>query len=503
PAVTVSADLALDGFLFEPLVPATSVPGGSAAFPVAAPPIDAPNAVLRICAADAAGATTCAQVRIGIDAVRPRVAHSFPAAGTKQVHPDAPLMVTFTESMNPAAVESAFSLNPATPLAFRWARTAADNDTVFVDHPRFLGLRTYIAAIDCPAKDASVPGLSMAGACPLSWTFTTAAAPEILLLSPGPGERLTGGVLQTVRWVAAEEEGSVRITAELSVDGGLTFPFPLVPEEPFVPGDARTERAFPAVSTANAFLRIRAEDSLGLAAVTMSGPFAIDAVAPSLLSASPPDASVDVSPLTDLVFVFSESMDPSSSYALAITPAFRDSVLSWSATSVPFDTLTITHSAVRLGTKVTVSFAGMRDASRPGNAIGDAVSFLVRPDRERPSAEIAIDAEATAGDVVVLDASGSSDNDAIIDYAWTVRDAAGRVVGRARGERVEYRALKPGIFNVTVAVSDAAGNRGEASDVLRVHTLGTTVTTALPPAGPVLGWLALGGGSAFGYGLTD
>ncbi|HEV8594257.1 MAG TPA: Ig-like domain-containing protein, partial [Thermoplasmata archaeon] len=344
PSVAVSADLALDGFLFEPLVPAASVPGGTAVLPVTAPPIDAPNAVLRVCAADAAGATTCAHVRIGIDAIRPRVAQSVPPAGTKQVHPDAPLVITFTESMNPAAVESAFSLNPATPLAFRWARTAADNDTVFVDHPRFLGLRTYIAAIDCPAKDASVPGLPMAGACPLSWTFTTAAAPEILLLSPGPGERLTGGVLQTVRWVAAEEEGSVRITAELSVDGGVTFPFPLVPEEPFVPGDARTERAFPAVSTANAFLRIRAEDSLGLAAVTMSGPFAIDAVAPSLASVSPPDASVDVSPLEDLVFVFSESMDPSSAYALAVAPSFRDAVLSWSATNVPFDTLTITHS---------------------------------------------------------------------------------------------------------------------------------------------------------------
>lgn len=503
PSVTISAALALDGVTFAPFLAERSVANGLAAFPVAAPTADAPNAILRICAADAAGAEACVTVRLGIDATRPRVVQSVPASGAKQVLPDAPILLTFSESMDPAAVETSFALSPPTPVTFRWARKFAANDTVFMDHPRLLELRTYTASLACPAKDASTPGLPIAGACPVLWTFTTAATPEVHLLYPIGGERLTGGAVQPIRWIAAEEEGAVRVSVDLSVDGGATFSVPLVSRELFGVGDTRTERALPSVNAADAVLRVTATDTLGLTRVTTSGPFSIDAAPPMLLSTSPPEGAIDVSPLLDLVLTFSESMDAATTYALGITPPLRDAVLTWSTTFVPIDTLRIQHSAIRLGTAVAVSLDGLRDASRPGNAMSGTITFTIRPDLERPRAEILVDAEATAGDIVVLDASASSDNDEIVEYAWTVRDGTGRAVGRMKGDRVEYRAARAGVFNVTVAVLDAAGNRGEAFAPLLVHTLGTTVAATPPPAGPVLGWLALGGGGATAYGLTD
>jgi len=503
PSVLVAADLALDGVAFAPWLAATSVANTEASLAGTAPSVDAPNAALRVCATDLAGAAACVRLSVAIDGVRPRILQSLPAPGAKQVHPGSAILLTFSESMDPATVEAAFSLNPATPLSFRWARTLVDNDTAVVDHPRFLELRTYTAFLGCPARDASAPGLPLAGACPVTWTFTTAAAPEIRLLTPVGGERLTGGVPQPIRWVAAEEEGLVRVSVDLSLDGGATFPVHFASWEPFAVGDVRTERTFPRSDTPAAVLRVTAVDSLGLTATTTSGPFAIDAAAPTLLAATPAQGASDVSPFADLILVFSEPMDPATAYALTVTPPLRDAVVTWSATNAPFDTLRIGHSAVRLGTTVTIALDGMRDASRPGSPIAANVVFTIRPDRERPTATLVIDAEATAGDVVVLDASGSSDNDEIVEYAWTVRDASGRPVGRFRGERVEYRTARPGAFNVTVAVIDASGNRGEATAAFRVHALGTTVEAALPPAIPAIGWLALGGGGATAYGLTD
>jgi len=501
PQVTVTVEFALDGLTFVPLL-STSMANGVGTFPVAAPRADAPNGALRICVADAAGATTCATVPVVLDAQAPRVNTVSPLPGTV-IHPEAPLVLSFSESMAPGA-EAAFTLAPPSSLTFRWTRSVYDNDTLVVEHPRFLELRAYTASFACSARDASVPGLALGGACPLAWTFTTAATPSVRLLFPIGGERLTGGALHTIRWVSADEEPTLPTRLELSLDGGATWTR-LEDLTPFSTGDTRLPRILQRFDTANALVRVTAWDSRGLNATARSGPFAIDATPPTIVSASPANGTADVSPLADIVIVFSESMDPSSlGPSVATTPGLRNVQISSKATNVPFDTIRIRHAAIPLGADVRVAVNGARDASMPGNPVTGAMQFTVEPDLEEPRIRILVDADVEEGEVIVLDATDSTDNDAIASFTWTITDDRGRPVARMQGPRVEYRANDAGRFNVTVEVSDAAGNRALASADVDVHTLGSIVTEIPFPPDPMLGWVALAGGaSSTAWSLTD
>jgi hypothetical protein len=133
-----------------------------------------------------------------------------------------------------------------------------------------------------------------------------------------------------------------------------------------------------------------------------------------------------------------------------------------------------------------------------------SVQFTIRPDNERPSIRIALDTDVEEGEVLVLDATGSSDNDEILYYNWTITGDRGNAVARMSGARVEFRANDPGRLNVTVEVSDAAGNRAFASADVDVHTLGSIVTEVPFPPDPMLGWVALAGGaSSTVWSLTD
>ncbi len=495
PEVVISADLAADGATFEPLLAPTVRPNGLSAFPVVPPRVDAEAAVLRVCAADLSGVTACATIPLVLDATPPRVVAKTPPDGALQVHPEAPLVLTFSESMDRASVEAALSLSPPSPLTLRWARTRVDDDTVIVDHPSLIELRPYTARLDCVARDASVPGLPLHGACPTLWTFTTAASPDVRLLFPLGGERLTGGAVHTVEWIAADEEAMLQARLELSLDGGVTFPLRLADYGASPAGLVRVDLTLPAVDAANAVLRVTLTDSLGLTAEVRTAPFVLDATPPALASASPEDGATEVSPLADLVLAFSEPIDPTSlAGALTVTPALRDPVIAWSAT---MDAVRISHAAVRLGKTVTVSLNGLRDASRPGNALHTTLAFAIEPDREKPRPALAVEPEARLGDVVVLDATGSWDNDEIVAYEWTIRDAGSLTVASLQGARVEYRVSEPGVFNVTLDVLDAAGNVARASTTLYVRA----IETALPS---VWDWLALlGSAGATAYGLTD
>ena len=501
PQVALTLAVALDGITFVPLL-STTMANGVGTFPVPVPAWDAPNGALRICVADGVGANTCATMAVVLDAQAPRVLTLSPVPGTV-VHPEDPLAISFSESMSPAAT-AAFTLAPAAPLTFRWTRTEFDNDTLIVEHPRLLELRAYTASFACSARDASLPGLGLGGACPLAWTFTTAATPSVRLLYPAGGERLTGGALHTIRWVSADEESTLSTRVELSLDGGSTWTR-LDDLTPFPMGDTKVPRVLPAFDTANAVVRVTAWDSWGLNATATSGAFAIDATLPTILSATPADGGTGISPLADIVLVFSESMDLASlPPALTSAPAMRDVVFAWGSTNAPFDTVRVQHAPIRLGVGVRLAVDGARDASTPGNAMTGGLQFTIAPDLEQPSIRILVDADVEEGDVIVLDATDSSDNDEIVSYSWTVTDDRGRPVARLQGPRVEYRANDPGRLNVTVEVYDAAGNKAFARADVDVHTLGSIVTEVPFPPDPMLGWVALAGGaSSTAWSLTD
>ncbi|TLZ48731.1 MAG: hypothetical protein E6K18_08620 [Methanobacteriota archaeon] len=270
--VTVSAAIATDGITFAPIMGSRSMAGGESTFPVTPPSVDAPSAVLRVCATDWDGASACSVLGLALDGTPPTIMETVPASGARRVLPDAAIVLTFSESMNRASVEDAIHIDPAVPVTFRWARGTFEDDTVFVDHARFAQTQTYTVIVRCDAADASAPGLPMRGACPLAITLTTASGPQVRITFPVGGERLTGGVDQKVRWIAGAEEPVVRAIAELSTDGGLSFPVSL--SDAFVPtGETEVHATFPAIDTAAAVVRVNAIDSLGQITSAMSASF--------------------------------------------------------------------------------------------------------------------------------------------------------------------------------------------------------------------------------------
>ena len=191
------------------------------------------------------------------------------------------------------------------------------------------------------------------------------------------------------------------------------------------------------------------------------------------------------------------------SSSLAATPPLQSPWSTWSSTSARFDTLRIVHARFYNDVQ-TITLHSMRDASSPGNAVTVRVAFGVFLDHEVPRITMRVDRDAMEGHAVPFDASGSTDNVAIANLTWTVRDAGGFVLGTFRGAKVAWPAAKAGPLNVTLEAVDTSGNVARQSAPLYVH--GLPVGADLPPNATVtfLGWLALAGaGSTSSYGFTD
>ena len=88
-------------------------------------------------------------------------------------------------------------------------------------------------------------------------------------------------------------------------------------------------------------------------------------------------------------------------------------------------------------------------------------------DTRPPLAEAGADRTISAGRIVVLDGTASTDNVAITSWGWSFSDA-GRTVELA-GSNASYRFDAPGTYRITLRVTDAAGN--EATDSLNVTVL--------------------------------
>ena len=80
-------------------------------------------------------------------------------------------------------------------------------------------------------------------------------------------------------------------------------------------------------------------------------------------------------------------------------------------------------------------------------------------DNTKPVANAGPDQTVTEGTRVTLDASASSDNVGIISYTWTFTDGATKTFD---GISPSYTFSGPGVYTITLSVSDAAGN--EATD---------------------------------------
>ncbi len=110
-------------------------------------------------------------------------------------------------------------------------------------------------------------------------------------------------------------------------------------------------------------------------------------------------------------------------------------------------------------------FARARDTS--GNTA--TVSIAVTVDTVRPTADAGEDQTANVGATVPFDASGSSDDVAIVSYEWGFGDGS-----TGTDETTTHTYADPGTYTVILTVSDAAGNTD--TDLL-------TVAVETPPPG--------------------
>ena len=82
-------------------------------------------------------------------------------------------------------------------------------------------------------------------------------------------------------------------------------------------------------------------------------------------------------------------------------------------------------------------------------------AVLLWRDSSPPTAVMKANASAVVGEPVLFDATGSSDDVGVVDYAWSFGDGE-----EGEGEAVTHAFPEPGVYEVTLTVSDAYGNVG-------------------------------------------
>ncbi|MCJ7607734.1 MAG: PKD domain-containing protein, partial [Thermoplasmata archaeon] len=88
--------------------------------------------------------------------------------------------------------------------------------------------------------------------------------------------------------------------------------------------------------------------------------------------------------------------------------------------------------------------------------LSDWVITNLTVDNDPPIADAGTYDDVSLGATTILDGSGSSDNVGIVDYVWTFTDGDEEI--ELTGVTVDYVFGSPGVYTVTLTVSDAAGN---------------------------------------------
>lgn len=128
------------------------------------------------------------------DTTAPAVNGVAPAAGATDVSTSTPIATTFSEAMNRASAQAAFSLAPAAAGAFSW--NSAGTTMTFTPGAPLAASSTYTATVAASATDLA--GNPLPG--PTTWSFTTAAVtppPSVASVSPISGP-VAGGTTVTI-----------------------------------------------------------------------------------------------------------------------------------------------------------------------------------------------------------------------------------------------------------------------------------------------------------------
>ncbi len=109
---------------------------------------------------------------------------------------------------------------------------------------------------------------------------------------------------------------------------------------------------------------------------------------------------------------------------------------------------------------------------------GNSDAFVTKFDITPPIANAGWDQQIGEGNILYIDGSGSTDNHGIVNYTWTFHDGSENFT--IYFASLQHRFMTPGIFDITLNVTDATGNWG--SDAMTLTVLDTTVPVAA--AGP-------------------
>ena len=131
-----------------------------------------------------------------------------------------------------------------------------------------------------------------------------------------------------------------------------------------------------------------------------------------------------------------------------------------------------TYSFTDLGTYVVT----LKVTDVAGNSATDTVTITVR-DATPPVAEAGENRAVEEGTIVMLDGSQSTDNIGIVSYIWAFVDVTPKTL---EGVTVTYRFSEPGIYTITLRVTDASGNWG--TDTVAITVL--DITDPVAEAGP-------------------
>lgn len=152
-------------------------------------------------------------------ATTPTVSSKAPAAGAVAVATNAGVTVTFSQAMNDASVQSAFTVTTGGGATICTSVTTTDHLTYTCNHPALTGTTIYTATVSTAANAASnVPLAAL-----VSWSFTTAAGGDATpptVSSKTPANGAAGVAASTSISITFNEPMAGTTAAAMSVAAG-------------------------------------------------------------------------------------------------------------------------------------------------------------------------------------------------------------------------------------------------------------------------------------------